>query len=89
MILDEGLDAVFARHARIAEGVRAAVAAWGMELVRRAARALLRTVSAIRTPEGFDATRIVTHAADTYGVAFGVGLGEVRARSSASGIWGC
>ena len=35
------------------------------------------TVSAIRTPEGFDATRIVTHAADAYGVAFGVGLGEV------------
>jgi alanine-glyoxylate transaminase/serine-glyoxylate transaminase/serine-pyruvate transaminase len=38
------------------------------------------TVSAIRTPEGFDATRIVTHAADTYGVAFGVGLGEVAGK---------
>ena len=38
------------------------------------------SVSAIRTPEGFDATRIVTHAADKYGVAFGVGLGEVAGK---------
>lgn len=39
-----------------------------------------KEVSAIRTPEGFDATRIVTHAAARYGVAFGVGLGEVAGK---------
>jgi alanine-glyoxylate transaminase/serine-glyoxylate transaminase/serine-pyruvate transaminase len=38
------------------------------------------TVSAIRTPEGFDATQIVTHAAKKYDVAFGVGLGEVAGK---------
>ena len=37
-------------------------------------------MSAIRTPEGFDATRIVTHAARHYDVAFGVGLGEVAGK---------
>ncbi|MDG4648511.1 aminotransferase class V-fold PLP-dependent enzyme [Roseibacterium sp. SDUM158017] len=80
MLLDEGLEAVFARHARIADGIRAAVDAWGLTLC--AARPELRSnsVSAIRTPEGFDATRIVTHAAETYGVAFGVGLGEVAGK---------
>jgi alanine-glyoxylate transaminase/serine-glyoxylate transaminase/serine-pyruvate transaminase len=80
MILTEGLDAVFARHARIASGVRAAVDAWGLELCAARPELYSNSVSAIRTPEGFDATRIVTHAADTYGVAFGVGLGEVAGK---------
>jgi len=80
MILTEGLDAVFARHARIAGGVRAAVTAWGLELCAARPELYSNSVSAIRTPEGFDATRIVTHAADTYGVAFGVGLGEVAGK---------
>ncbi|WP_417525834.1 L-aspartate--glyoxylate aminotransferase BhcA [Marinovum sp.] len=80
MLLDEGLENVFARHHRIAEGVRAAVGAWGLELCAASPDVYSDTVSAIRTPEGFDATRIVSHAATTYGVAFGVGLGEVAGK---------
>lgn len=80
MILAEGLEAVFARHARIADGVRAAVGAWGLELCATRPELYSNTVSAIRTPDGFDATRIVTHASDKYGVAFGVGLGEVAGK---------
>ncbi|AHM02592.1 Serine--glyoxylate aminotransferase [Roseibacterium elongatum DSM 19469] len=80
MLLDEGLTHVFARHARIADGIRAAVSAWGMELCATSPDLHSNSVSAIRTPEGFDATRIVTHAADTYGVAFGVGLGDVAGK---------
>ena len=80
MLLDEGLDNVFARHHRIAEGVRAAVGAWGLDLCAARPELYSDSVSAIRTPEGFDATRIVTHAADKYGVAFGVGLGEVAGK---------
>jgi alanine-glyoxylate transaminase/serine-glyoxylate transaminase/serine-pyruvate transaminase len=80
MIEAEGLDNVFARHARIAEGVRAAVKAWGLTLCAARPELYSNSVSAIRTPEGFDATRIVTHAAETYGVAFGVGLGEVAGK---------
>lgn len=38
------------------------------------------TVSAIRTSESFDATRIVNHAAGAYGMAFGVGIGEVAGK---------
>lgn len=80
MILDEGIENVFARHTRIAEGVRAAVSAWGLELCAASPDDYSDTVSAIRTPEGFNATDIVTHAANVYGVAFGVGLGEVAGR---------
>ena len=80
MLLDEGLENVFARHARIADGVRAAVAAWGLELCAASPDVYSDTVSAIRTPDGFNATDIVTHAADAYGVAFGVGLGDVAGK---------
>ena len=80
MLLDEGLEAVFARHTRIAEGVRAAAGAWNMPLCAASPDVYSDTVSAICTPPGFNATDIVTHAADAYGVAFGVGLGEVAGK---------
>jgi len=80
MLLGEGLDNVFARHSRIASGVRAAVDAWGLSLCAQSPDVYSDTVSAILTPEGFNATDIVTHAADAYGVAFGVGLGEVAGK---------
>jgi len=80
MLLDEGLENVFARHHRIASGVRAAVRAWGLELCAASPDVYSDTVSAIVTPAGFDATSIVTRAAETYGVAFGVGLGEVAGK---------
>ncbi|MBO9409459.1 aminotransferase class V-fold PLP-dependent enzyme [Shimia sp. R9_1] len=80
MLLNEGLENVFARHHRIAEGVRAAVRAWGLDLCAADPSLYSDTVSAIRTPEGFNATDIVTHAASKYGVAFGVGLGEVAGK---------
>lgn len=80
MIEAEGLENVFARHTRIAEGVRHAVSAWGLELCANSPALYSDTVSAIRTPDGFNATDIVTHAADTYGMAFGVGLGEVAGK---------
>lgn len=80
MIEEEGLDNVFARHARIAEGVRAAVKAWGMELCAVSPDLYSNTVSAIRTPDGFDAGTIVSHASTRYGVAFGAGLGDVAGK---------
>ncbi|MEM8825232.1 MAG: L-aspartate--glyoxylate aminotransferase BhcA, partial [Pseudomonadota bacterium] len=80
MLLDEGLDAVFARHRRIADGVRAAVQAWGLELCAKRPELYSDTVSAICTPDGFDAAQIVAHADKTYGVAFGAGLGQVAGK---------
>ncbi|MEM6739141.1 MAG: L-aspartate--glyoxylate aminotransferase BhcA [Pseudomonadota bacterium] len=80
MIEEEGLEHVFARHARIADGVRAAVRAWGLSLCAEQADWYSNTVSAIRMPEGFDANAFVARAAQTYGVAFGTGLGEVAGK---------
>jgi len=80
MLLGEGLENVVARHHRIAEGVRCAVRAWGLDLCATSPDVYSDTVSAIMTPGGINGTDIVTHAADKYGVAFGVGLGEVAGK---------
>jgi alanine-glyoxylate transaminase/serine-glyoxylate transaminase/serine-pyruvate transaminase len=80
MLLSEGLDNVFARHQRIAEGVRAAVRGWGLEMCAATPDVYSNTVTAIRTPDGFNASDIVSHAANTYGMAFGTGLGEVAGK---------
>ncbi len=80
MLLDEGLEAVFARHARIADGVRAAAQAWGMGICAKRPDLYSNTVTAITTPEGFDAGLIVKHAATAYDMAFGVGLGDVQGK---------
>lgn len=80
MLLEEGLENVFARHHRIAEGVRRSVSAWGLRLCAARPELYSDSVSAIRTPDGFDANKIVTHALTAYGVAFGTGLGDVAGK---------
>ena len=80
MLLAEGLDNVFARHARIAEGVRKAVAAWQMDLCAVSRDLYSNSVSAILTPEGFDAGTLVSHASQKYNLAFGGGLGDVAGK---------
>lgn len=80
MLEDEGMEAVFARHHRLAEGVRRAVAAWGMRPCAASADLYSDTVTAVVVPEGCNGTDLVKLAADKYGVAFGVGLGEVAGK---------
>lgn len=81
MLFEEGLDAVFARHHRIAEGVRRAVSAWGLDLVAQRPELYSDTVSAIYVPKGFDSNALVDHAYGAYGVSFGVGLGEMSGKA--------
>lgn len=80
LLLQEGLENVFARHRRIASGVRAAVHAWGLELCAARESLYSDTVTAVQTPAGFDASLFVTHAATKYAVAFGAGLGDVAGK---------
>lgn len=80
MLIGEGLEAVFARHRRIADGVRAAVRAWGLDVCAARPELYSDTVTAIKTPDGFDAGHIVAHAESAYGVSFGAGLGDVAGK---------
>ncbi len=80
MLKAEGLENVYARHHRIAEGVRRAIAAWGLRPCAARPALYSNTVTAVVAPEGFNGTDVVTLAASKYGVAFGVGLGEVAGK---------
>lgn len=81
MLFDEGLDNVFARHSRIAQGVRQAVDAWGLQLCAKTPELYSDTVSAIYVPDGFDSNALTNHAYDIYKVSFGVGLGEMAGKA--------
>ncbi|MFO1060021.1 MAG: aminotransferase class V-fold PLP-dependent enzyme [Dongiaceae bacterium] len=80
LLLEEGLDNVFARHHRLAEGVRRAVAAWGLALCAREPRWHSDTVTAIRVPEGIDANVVIRHAYDRYGLSLGTGLARLSGK---------
>lgn len=77
---DEGLDNVYARHHRHAEAVRRAVFAWGMKPCAATPDLYSDTVTAVVVPEGCNGTDLVKVAAEKYGMAFGVGLGEVAGK---------
>lgn len=80
MLLEEGLDAVHARHHRLAEGCRAAVRAWGLELCAREPRWYSDTVSAVLVPEGIDGARVIDVAFRRYDLALGAGLSRVAGK---------
>ena len=80
MLLEEGLENVFARHHHIAEGVRRAVHAWGLELCARRPELYSDTVSAILVPEQVDSSAIVQHAYHRYNLSLGGGLTKVKGR---------
>ncbi len=81
MLFEEGLDNVYARHHRLAEGVRRAVDAWGLKLVAQSPDLYSDTVSAVFVPEGFDSNALIEHVFATYGVSFGIGMGEMNGRA--------
>jgi alanine-glyoxylate transaminase/serine-glyoxylate transaminase/serine-pyruvate transaminase len=80
MLFEEGLDNVFARHHRLAEGVRQAVSAWGLALCAREPKWYSDTVSAIYVPEGFDGNDVVKLAYQRYNLSLGLGLSEVAGK---------
>jgi alanine-glyoxylate transaminase/serine-glyoxylate transaminase/serine-pyruvate transaminase len=80
MIFEEGLENVFARHTRMAEGVRQAVAAWGLQLCAKEPKWHSDTVSAILVPDGFDSAAVVRTAYYRYNTSLGVGLSKVAGK---------
>ena len=80
MLLEEGLDNVYARHHRLAEGVRAAVRAWGLALCAKDPKWNSDTVSAVMTPPGVDGAQIIATAFKKYDLALGAGLGQMAGK---------
>ena len=80
ILFEEGLENVFARHHRLAEGVRRGVHAWGLRLCAKEPSWWSDTVSAIVVPEDVDAKRVITTGYDTYRTSFGTGLSQLAGK---------
>ncbi|MCX8049253.1 MAG: aminotransferase class V-fold PLP-dependent enzyme [Methylohalobius sp.] len=81
LLLAEGMDQVYARHRRLAEGVRRAVLdGWGMRLCAQDPKWYSDTVSAIVVPEGFDARDVIRIAYYRYNLSLGSGLSELAGK---------
>jgi alanine-glyoxylate transaminase / serine-glyoxylate transaminase / serine-pyruvate transaminase len=76
----EGLDNVVARHHRLAEGTRKAVAGWGLQLLCKNPRWQSDSLTVIETPAGFDSNLVVKHAYARYNLSIGVGLSQVNGK---------
>ena len=78
---EEGLENVFRRHHRLAEGVRRAVRAWGLELVAKSPELYSDTVTAIRVPPGKDARDVIEIAYYRYNISLGAGLAVLAGKA--------
>jgi aspartate aminotransferase-like enzyme len=79
LLLDEGLEAAFDRHARLGRACREGAKAMGLELFspdeERSA-----VVTAILAPDGVDATEVVDQLRDRFGITIANGQGELKGR---------
>jgi len=79
ILLDQGLDAVFERHVRLGRACREGAKAMGLELFSpdddRSA-----VVTAIRAPDGIDATELVRSLRDRFGITIANGQGVLKGK---------
>ncbi|MEV1170685.1 aminotransferase class V-fold PLP-dependent enzyme [Nonomuraea sp. NPDC049784] len=80
MLEAEGLPAVFARHARHAEATRAAVRAWGLEVLCADEREYSGSLTAVLMPEGHDADKVRETILERFDMSLGTGLGRLAGR---------
>jgi alanine-glyoxylate transaminase/serine-glyoxylate transaminase/serine-pyruvate transaminase len=80
MLHEEGLDRVFARHDRHAEGVRRAARAWGLEILCRDARHYSSSLTTILMPEGHDADALRALALAHFDISLGTGLSKLAGK---------
>jgi len=80
MILDEGLDNVFARHERLAEACRRAVRAWGLEIQCADPEVYSPVLTGVMMPEGIDADAVRKVIYEHFDMSLGTGLGKMKGR---------
>ncbi len=78
MLEEEGLSAVFARHARLANAMRHAVSAMGLEIYP--IQSPSNSVTAIKAPEGVDGQEIYKTLREKYGVTAAGGQDKLKGK---------
>ena len=80
LLHEEGLENVFARHDRHARATRAAVNAWGLEIVCEDRREYSSSMTAFFMPEGHHADRLRALVLDHFDMSLGVGLSKLAGK---------
>jgi len=80
MLREQGLPAVFARHARHAEATRCAVRAWGLEILCAEPAEYSPVLTAVMMPAGHDAETFRAAALSRFDMSLGVGLGRLAGK---------
>lgn len=74
LLEEEGLDSVFARHARLGEATRRTVNAWGLETVCQEPLEYSDSITAVMVPEGQSADALREVVLERFNMALGGGL---------------
>jgi alanine-glyoxylate transaminase/serine-glyoxylate transaminase/serine-pyruvate transaminase len=80
MLEEEVLDNVLARHDRLAEAARRAVAAWGLEILCADARAHSNALTAVMMPPWHNADALRRVVLERFDMSLGAGLGKVAGK---------
>jgi alanine-glyoxylate transaminase/serine-glyoxylate transaminase/serine-pyruvate transaminase len=80
MLFEEGLENVFARHARHAEATRTAVRAWGLEILCLEPEEYSPVLTAVLVPEGANADAFRKIVLERFNMSLGQGLGKVSGK---------
>jgi alanine-glyoxylate transaminase/serine-glyoxylate transaminase/serine-pyruvate transaminase len=81
MLHEEGLDNVFARHERLAEAVRRAVRAWGLEIWCRDPRAYSPAVTTVTMPDALNADQFRKLVLESFNMSLGTGLNKLAGKA--------
>ncbi|HYA97663.1 MAG TPA: aminotransferase class V-fold PLP-dependent enzyme [Methylomirabilota bacterium] len=80
MLQEEGLPNVFRRHDRHAEATRAALRAWGLEILCEEPREYSSSLTAVLMPEGHDADRLRNIILENFDMSLGSGLSRLAGK---------
>ncbi len=80
MLDEEGLPSVFARHQRHAAATRAAVRAWGLEVLCADEREHSGSLTAVLLPDGYDADQPRRVTLARFDMSLGAGLGKLAGK---------
>jgi alanine-glyoxylate transaminase / serine-glyoxylate transaminase / serine-pyruvate transaminase len=80
MLLEEGLDQVFARHLRLGAATRAAVRGWGLEVLCLDPAEYSPVLTAVLMPPGHDADAFRKVVLENYNMSLGTGLAKLAGK---------
>lgn len=80
MLREEGLHNVFHRHRRHAEATRAAVRTWGLEIVAEDPMEYSNSLTAVFTPEGYNADELRQIILERFDMSLGTGLSKLSGK---------